>query len=84
MEVFITEQNRGEVEAAISPFRLDEISVIAIGGFMSQRYDCVIIGGSPVGLTAGYAMRAAVNTVCIEKDVPGGQVGIAKSVGFNG
>jgi|GEM_PF-3887314 len=51
---------------------------------MSQRYDCVIIGGGPVGLTAGYAMRAAVNTVCIEKDVPGGQVGIAKSVGFNG
>lgn len=29
-------------------------------------------------------MRAAINTVCIEKDVPGGKVGITKSDGFNG
>ena len=40
-----------------------------------ERYDLVIIGGGPGGLTAGiYAMRAAMKTVLIEATVPGGQV----------
>ena len=38
-------------------------------------YELVIIGGGPAGLTAGlYATRAELNTVLIEKIVPGGQV----------
>ena len=38
-------------------------------------YELVIIGGGPAGLTAGlYAARAGLNTVLIEKIVPGGQV----------
>jgi thioredoxin reductase (NADPH) len=38
-------------------------------------YDLVIIGGGPAGLTAGlYAARARINTVMLEKVVPGGQV----------
>jgi thioredoxin reductase (NADPH) len=43
---------------------------------MSQkRYDVIIIGGGPGGLTAGiYAKRAAMNAVLIEKGVPGGQI----------
>jgi len=38
-------------------------------------YDLVIIGGGPAGLTAGlYASRARLNTVMIEKIMPGGQI----------
>ena len=41
----------------------------------NEVYDLIIIGGGPGGLTAGiYAMRAALNTVLIEKGVQGGQV----------
>lgn len=37
--------------------------------------DIIIIGGGPGGLTAGiYAMRAALDTVLIEKGAPGGQM----------
>ncbi len=44
---------------------------------MSEKhlYDLVIIGGGPGGLSAGiYAMRAALETVLIEKGIMGGQV----------
>lgn len=38
-------------------------------------HDVIIIGGGPAGLTSGvYAKRAALDTVLIEKGVPGGQV----------
>jgi thioredoxin reductase (NADPH) len=38
-------------------------------------FDLVIIGGGPAGLTAGlYAARARINTIMLEKVVPGGQV----------
>lgn len=38
-------------------------------------FDLVIIGGGPAGLTAGlYAARARMNTIMLEKVVPGGQV----------
>lgn len=48
---------------------------------MSERYDCIIVGGGPCGLSAGiYAMRAALKTVLIEKGLPGGQVAITKGV----
>jgi thioredoxin reductase (NADPH) len=41
----------------------------------NEIYDLIIIGGGPGGLTAGiYAMRAALNTVLLEKGVQGGQV----------
>jgi thioredoxin reductase (NADPH) len=41
----------------------------------SELYDLAIIGGGPSGLSAAiYAMRAALKTVLIEKEVPGGQI----------
>jgi thioredoxin reductase (NADPH) len=44
-------------------------------GMKKIDYDLVIIGGGPAGLTAGiYAARARMNTVLIEKAVPGGQI----------
>lgn len=40
-----------------------------------HRHDIVIIGGGPAGLTAGiYAGRSDLNTVIIEKGLPGGQI----------
>ena len=40
-----------------------------------EFYDLIIVGGGPAGLSAGiYAMRAALNTILVEKAVPGGQV----------
>lgn len=50
---------------------------------MSQDtfYDLIIVGGGPGGLSAGiYAMRAALNTVLIEKSVPGGQINLSDEV----
>jgi thioredoxin reductase (NADPH) len=47
----------------------------------NEKYDVIIVGGGPAGLTAGmYAMRAALKTVLIEKGVFGGQVAITKGV----
>ncbi len=47
----------------------------------SQAYDLIIIGGGPGGLSAGiYAMRAAMNTVLVEKGVTGGQVVMSDEV----
>jgi thioredoxin reductase (NADPH) len=38
------------------------------------EYDLIILGGGPAGLTAGiYASRARLNTLLVEKSVPGGQ-----------
>jgi len=38
-------------------------------------YDLIIIGGGPAGLTAGlYARRARLNTLLIERLIPGGQI----------
>jgi len=37
-------------------------------------YDAIIIGGGPAGLTAGiYLSRARMDTLLIEKALPGGQ-----------
>jgi thioredoxin reductase (NADPH) len=44
-------------------------------------YDLIIVGGGPGGLTAGiYAMRAALNTVLIEKGAHGGQMTVSDEV----
>lgn len=38
-----------------------------------EVYDLIIIGGGPAGLTAGiYALRARLNTILLEKFIPGG------------
>ncbi|MGC1403039.1 MAG: thioredoxin-disulfide reductase [Thermodesulfobacteriota bacterium] len=38
-------------------------------------YDMIIVGGGPAGLTAGlYAQRSRLNTLLIERLIPGGQV----------
>ncbi len=40
-----------------------------------RNHDLVIIGGGPAGLTAGlYAARSGIDTIMIERFVPGGQV----------
>lgn len=47
----------------------------------TPHHDLIIIGGGPGGLTAGiYAMRAAMDTVLVEKGVPGGQVTMSDEV----
>lgn len=41
----------------------------------TRTLDLIIIGGGPSGLTAGiYAQRAALQTVLVEKGLPGGQL----------
>ncbi len=45
------------------------------------RYDVVIIGGGPAGLTAGlYATRGRHHTLLLEKGIVGGQITIAEHV----
>lgn len=40
-----------------------------------EVFDTIIIGGGPAGLSAGiYAMRSRLNTVMLEKYMPGGQM----------
>jgi thioredoxin reductase (NADPH) len=47
----------------------------------SEPYDLAIIGGGPSGLSAAiYAMRAALKTVLIEKEIPGGQINKSDAV----
>lgn len=42
---------------------------------MKKNYELIIVGGGPAGLTAGiYAARARLNTLLIEKGLPGGQI----------
>ena len=46
-----------------------------------STYDTIIIGGGPAGLSAGiYAMRSRLNTVMVEKFMPGGQMMITDFV----
>jgi len=44
-------------------------------------YDAIIIGGGPAGLTAGiYLSRARMDTLLIEKAIPGGQVNLTEII----
>lgn len=46
-----------------------------------KRYDLIIVGGGPGGLTAGiYAKRAALQAVLFEKTAPGGQMTLSDEV----
>jgi thioredoxin reductase (NADPH) len=46
-----------------------------------ERYEAIIIGGGPAGLTAGlYCKRAALKTILFEKGLIGGQIAISKDV----
>jgi thioredoxin reductase (NADPH) len=41
----------------------------------ASNYDLIIVGGGPAGLTAGlYAQRSRLNTLLIERLIPGGQI----------
>ncbi len=47
----------------------------------NDLHDLIIVGGGPGGLSAAvYAMRAALDTVLIEKGVPGGQMAMTDDV----
>ena len=40
---------------------------------MTEFHEAIIIGGGPAGLTAGiYLLRAGIDTLLIEKIIPGG------------
>jgi thioredoxin reductase (NADPH) len=42
---------------------------------MAEKYDIIILGGGPAGLTAGlYGSRAGLGTLVVESGTPGGQV----------
>ncbi len=46
---------------------------------MEKNYDVIIIGAGPAGLSAGiYASRAGLETLIIEKKIPGGQAAITE------
>ena len=46
-----------------------------------SQHDVVIIGGGPAGLTAAiYTGRASLNTVILEKGLPGGQIAQTEEV----
>ena len=48
---------------------------------IKEVYDVLIVGGGPAGLTAGiYAARDNLDTIILEKNFPGGQVGITEMV----
>ena len=46
-----------------------------------KKYDVIIIGGGPAGLSAGlYAGRASLSTLIIEKEREGGQIVITGEI----
>lgn len=48
---------------------------------MNKIYDTIIIGGGPAGLTAGlYSGRAKLDTLIIEKNIPGGQITVTNEI----
>jgi thioredoxin reductase (NADPH) len=48
---------------------------------MDKDYQLIILGGGPAGLTAGiYAARNKINTLIIEKTMPGGLITMAEWV----
>lgn len=48
---------------------------------MEKVYDLIIIGAGPAGLTAAiYAQRARLNTVVLEKLIPGGQILLSEKI----
>jgi len=47
----------------------------------AKDFQVIVIGGGPAGLTAGlYTSRARLNTLLLEKAVPGGQITMAENV----
>lgn len=61
---------------------------IYLGYNISMKYDVIIIGAGPAGLSAGiFACRAGLKTICLEKIAVGGQAVLSHAIenypGFN-
>ena len=61
--------------------KLEESEARTKRGHSVSKYEVVIIGGGPAGLTAGlYASRAGLRSLLLEKGIPGGQIVNARQV----
>ncbi|MDP3047071.1 MAG: thioredoxin-disulfide reductase [Chloroflexota bacterium] len=62
-------------------FELNLTHEALVGAPKAENYDLIILGGGPAGLTAGiYAARARLNTLLVEKAVPGGQAAVTSHI----
>lgn len=52
-----------------------------VGDLLMQKFDLIVIGAGPAGLTCGiYATRANLKTLIIDNQAPGGQVNLTEKI----